>query len=111
MKVLIKPEITKPWSKEMYDYNDKVADMMKDEIQYQIEKATNNNDTDHLNELIVLCGGVKHASPSVDSLEEDCLEELTMVQNYWLNEEWDYAVNKLQIVRDVVPYKFVGYDK
>ena len=32
MKVLIKPEIKKPWSKEMYDYNDKVADMMKQEI-------------------------------------------------------------------------------
>ena len=32
MKVLIKPKVTKPWSKEMYDYNDKVADMMKNEI-------------------------------------------------------------------------------
>ena len=29
MKVLIKPKVTKPWSKDMYDYNDKVADMMK----------------------------------------------------------------------------------
>ena len=37
MKVLIKPEITKPWSKEMYNYNDKVIDMMKDEIQNQLE--------------------------------------------------------------------------
>ena len=33
MKVLIKPEIKKPWSKEMYEYNDKVAELMKDEIQ------------------------------------------------------------------------------
>ena len=41
---------------------------------------------------------------------ESCLEELTMVQNYWLNEEWDYAV-KQNVVNDVVPYKFVGYDK
>ena len=37
MKVLIKPEITKPASKEMYNYNDKVIDMMKDEIQNQLE--------------------------------------------------------------------------
>ena len=29
MKVLIKPKVTNPWSKDMYDYNDKVADMMK----------------------------------------------------------------------------------
>ena len=32
MKVLIKPQVTKPWSKEMYDYNDKVADLMKENI-------------------------------------------------------------------------------
>ena len=32
MNVLIKPKVTKPWSKEMYDYNDKVADLMKKNI-------------------------------------------------------------------------------
>ena len=32
MKVLIKPKVTNPWSKDMYDYNDKVADMMKNNI-------------------------------------------------------------------------------
>ena len=111
MNVLVKPKVTKPWSKEMYDYNDKVADMMKEEIRYQIEKATINYDTDHLNELLVLCGGIKHGDPQVDSLNNDCLMNINMVQNYWLNEEWDYAVNKLEIVRDVVPYKFVGYGK
>ena len=38
MKVLIKPKVTKPWSKEMYDYNDKVADMMKNNIIKSINK-------------------------------------------------------------------------
>ena len=41
MKVLIKPKVTKPWSKEMYDYNDKVADMMKNNIIKSIEKSKN----------------------------------------------------------------------
>jgi hypothetical protein len=40
---------------------------------------------------------------------ESCLDELSMVQNYWLNEEWDYAVEQ-KTVRDNVPYKFVGYN-
>ena len=39
MKVLIKPKVTKPWSMEMYEYNDKVAELMKDEIQHQLESS------------------------------------------------------------------------
>ena len=49
MKVLIKPKVTNPWSKDMYDYNDKVADMMKNNIIKSIHK--NKNNWDNLNEL------------------------------------------------------------
>ena len=59
MKVLIKPQVKKPWSKEMYDYNDKVADIMKDEIQSQLESAYSNRNTNKINELVTLCGGIK----------------------------------------------------
>jgi len=111
MKVLIKPEITKPWSKEMYNYNDKVAEMMKDEIQEQLESAYSSQNKNKINELVTLCGGIKFGNGfDIEEMYESCLEELTMVQNYWLNDEWDCAVKK-NIVRDVVPYKFVGYGK
>ena len=47
-------EITKPWSKEMYDHNDMVSQLMKLEI---IKSIVNfQNDFDKLNELMVLCG-------------------------------------------------------
>ena len=109
MKVLIKPQVKKPWSKEMYDYNDKVADIMKDEIQSQLESAYSKRDTNKINELVTLSGGIKFGDGyEIDEMYESCLEELTMVQNYWLNDEWDYAV-KQNVVNDVVPYKFVGY--
>lgn len=108
MKVLIKPEIKKPWSKEMYDYNDKVANMMKENIIKSIVKYQ--NDFDKLNELIVLCGGIKYGGGySIDDLYHDVHHEVETVQNYWLNEEYPYAV-KQGLVEDV-PYKFVGYDK
>ena len=32
-----------------------------------------------------------------------------MVENYWLNEEWDYSVKK-GIVTDCVNVEFVGYN-
>ena len=38
MNVLIKPKVTKPWSKEMYDYNDEVANIMKHNIVESIVK-------------------------------------------------------------------------
>ena len=37
-------EITKPWSKEMYDHNDKVAELMKAEILLSIKNNKNNWD-------------------------------------------------------------------
>ena len=105
---MIKPKITKPWSKEMYDYNDYVANFMKMEIENKIND--NRNDYDKLNELMVLCGGIKYGEGfSIEDLFEDCLTELKNVQNYWLNEEFPYAVS--QGLVDDVELKFVGYDK
>jgi hypothetical protein len=108
MKVLLKPKVTKPWSREMYDYNDKVAELMKSNILDSIEK--NKNNWNILNELMVLCGGIKYGSGyTTEDLYEGCLEELKMVQNYWLNEEYSYAV-KQGLVEPVL-YDFVGYDR
>ena len=102
-----KPKITKPWSNEMYDWNDKVADLMKAEIKIQIEK--NKNDWDKLNELVTLCGGIKFGEGyEIDELYDECLKELENVQNYWLNKEFPYGV-KQGIVSDCVKIDFVGY--
>lgn len=104
-----KPKVTKPWSKEMYEWNDFVASLMKGEIKVQIENAYKNNDWDTLNELIGLCGGVRYgAGFDIDELYEDAQREVDVVQNYWLNDEWEYAVKK-GIVTDCVKIEFVGY--
>ena len=108
MKILIKPEIKKPWSKEMYDYNDTVADMMKKEITNSIR--INRNNWNELNELMNLCGGIRYGNGySIDDLYEDTLSEVENVQNYWLADEYPYCVSK-GLVNDI-GYKFVGYDK
>ena len=106
MKVLIKPKVTKPWSKEMYDYNDKVADMMKKNILKSIH--TNRNNWDNLNELMELCGGIKYGDGfSIDDLYLDVNKEVDNVQNYWLNEEYPYYVKK-GLVSDI-DLEFIGY--
>ena len=108
MKVLIKPKVTKPWSKEMYDYNDKVADMMKNNIIKSINK--NKNNWDNLNELMSLCGGIRYGDGyDISELYKDTLSEVDNVQNYWLAEEYPYSVSK-GLVPEVM-YEFVGYGK
>ena len=108
MNVLVKPKVTKPWSKEMYDYNDEVANMMKHNIVESIVKYQ--NDFDKLNELMVLCGGIKYGDGyDIDELYLDVNNEVHNVQNYWLNEEYPYAV-KQGLVEPVL-YDFVGYGK
>ena len=103
------PKVTKPWSKEMYEWNDFVATLMKGEIKVQIENSYKNNDWDKLNQLMSLCGGIKYGDGfSIEDLYEGCLNEVQTVQNYWLNEEWPYAV-KEGIVNDCVVINFVGY--
>ena len=104
------PKITKPWSNEMYEYNDYVAEFMKMEIETKINEAENNDDWDTLNELMTLCGGIKYGDGyTIGELWEDCLKELQNVQNYWLHEEFPYAVSKGWV--NDVDLKFVGYDK
>ena len=106
MKVLIKPKVTNPWSKDMYDYNDKVADMMKNNIIKSINK--NKNNWDNLNELMDLCGGIKYGDGfSIDDLYLDVNKEVDNVQNYWLNEEYPYYVKK-GLVSDI-DLEFIGY--
>ena len=108
MNVLVKPNVTKPWSKEMYDYNDKVADMMKNNIIKSINK--NKNNWDNLNELMDLCGGIKYGDGyDVSELYKDTLSEVDNVQNYWLAEEYPYQAGKGLV--DEVMYEFVGYGK
>jgi len=104
-----KPKVTKPWSKEMYEWNDFVASLMKGEIKVQIENAYKRKDWDKLNELITICGGVRYGSGfDIDDLYEGCVNEVQNVPNYWLNDEWEYAVKK-GIVNDCVKIGFVGY--
>ena len=100
-------KITKPWSKEMSEHNDKVADMMKENIVKSIVK--HQDDFDKLNELMVLCGGIKYGDGySIDELYADVHDEIYNVQNYWLNEEYPYAVE--QGLVEKVDLEFIGYE-
>tara|TARA_R100000458_G_C8144327_1_gene154303 strand:+ start:309 stop:677 length:369 start_codon:yes stop_codon:yes gene_type:complete len=106
---LTPPTVTKPWSKEMYEWNDMVAEQMKAELRIRINQAEEMDDRDALNELLSVCGGIRCGDGyNVEEMWDMCLQEVDRVPNYWLNEEWEYAVSQ-GIVSDCVKVQFVGY--
>ena len=61
----------------MYDYNDEVANIMKHNIVESIVKYQ--NDFDKLNELMVLCGGIKYGDGySIDDPTQMYMMKFTM---------------------------------
>ena len=101
-------EITRPWNKEMYDHNDKVADLMKAELRLALKKSYKQENEELLREVASVidpCGyGIGF---EMEDIYNDALRNLEMVQNYWLNEEYPYGVNKGIIPS--VELEFIGY--
>lgn len=101
-------EITRPWNKEMYDHNDKVADLMKAELRLALKKSFKQENEELLREVASVidpCGyGIGF---ELEDIYNDALKNLDMVQNYWLNEEYPYGVKKGIIPS--VELEFIGY--
>lgn len=94
-------EITKPWSKEMYTYNQEVSSYMIKEIQFAINALS---DLDIAKKLgkIVTASGYGYGF-TLESIKEDLLNNIESVETWWLNEIW----NDLITANFVIP-NFVG---
>lgn len=101
-------EITRPWNKEMYDHNDKVADLMKAELRLALSKALRTENEQLLRDVASVIDPCGYGMGfEVEDIYNDALKNLDMVQNYWLNEEYPYGVKKGIIPS--VELEFIGY--
>jgi hypothetical protein len=101
-------QITKPWSNEMYEHNDKVAQQMKAELLIQLKSAKESDDEELLRKVAsIVCPMGYGNGFEFEDIYNETLKELDMVQNYWLNEEFAFGVSK-GIVNDV-ELEFIGY--
>ena len=114
--------ITKPWSKEMYDHNDGVADIVKENLKLALDRAFFNKGLLALDDVYddictsdeedlyciakAICGHGWHVL-SYKTVYNDALRELERVQNFWLNEEYPRLV-QVGLCPQVEPF-FVGY--
>ena len=123
-------EITKPFSKEMYDHNDQVADKMKKNIlnawKNELSKVKEYHDVnalveewdeellkEHAPELVQLQRGVCYSGYgmgyTIDMVNEEFIKELDTMANWQLHEEYDYLVQE-NLVSEL-EVQMVGFNK
>ena len=121
-------EITKPWSKEMYDHNDKVASEMKANLMHHwnllVDRLLKNSDyysldtewnerliNDDCPELVKLQRGVCYSGfgdgYTVQDVQDEFINELNTMQNYQLHEEYSYLSFEGLVRR--TKYMMVGF--
>jgi len=101
-------QITKPWSSEMYEHNDKVAQQMKAELLIQLKNAKESDDEELLRKVSsIVCPSGYGVGFEFEDIYNETIRELDMVQNYWLKEEFPYGVES-GIVKDI-ELEFIGY--
>tara|TARA_B100000768_G_C10916061_1_gene223657 strand:+ start:60 stop:464 length:405 start_codon:yes stop_codon:yes gene_type:complete len=94
-------EITKPWSTEMYDYNNEVREYMIKEIKKCINSL---EDKDTANQLARIINPSTYGDGfDIVEIKADLLNNAEHYENYWLAEIWDDLIDS-----DWVLPKFTG---
>jgi hypothetical protein len=84
-------EITKPWSSEMYDYNDTIREYMIKEIQNSINMLSDEVTAQKLAKIINPYGYGE--GYNLESMQTDMLKNAENFENYWLAEIWDELID------------------
>lgn len=85
-------EITKPWSKEMYEFNDSISEIMIDDIQSLIETLDNEEAAQRLADIInPYTYGQGY---DLERMKRDMLNNTETFEKWWLNEIWPQLIDK-----------------
>ena len=95
-------EITKPWSKEMYDHNDKVLEIAKQNIQAALDKAYAKfepkamiHNTDDVAQIArEICGYSHSCQYANQEIYDDACSELNNASYHFLNDFYSFFVDK-----------------
>jgi len=84
-------EITKPWSKEMYEYNENVKEIMIKEITFSINALQDEEPAQKLAKIINPYGYGQ--GYDLKDMQADMLNNVEYVENYWLAQIWDELID------------------
>tara|TARA_R100000951_G_scaffold44190_1_gene37289 strand:+ start:2123 stop:2488 length:366 start_codon:yes stop_codon:yes gene_type:complete len=102
-------EITRPWSAEMYKHNDEVAKQMRRNLEVALDLAYGQRSRAALGELAEIVNGSRYSADfTIEEIWEETLFALDhRVENWWLNQEYPYAVKKGIV--PAVAKEMIGY--
>jgi len=85
-------EITKPWSKEMYEFNELLSQIMIDDIQSLIENLDNEESA---NTLAGIINPYTYGDGyNLDRMKRDMLDNTENFEKWWLDEIWSELLDK-----------------
>ena len=83
-------EIVKPWSTEMYDYNDNIREHMISEIKTAINMVSDETVANKLAKIINPYGYGEGFN--LEDMKSDMLKNAENLENFWLSEIWDELI-------------------
>ncbi len=101
-------QITKPWNKEMYDHNEGVSELMKDELSKKLLEAYASDNEDTMRNIGEIINPIQYGHGyNYHDIFDDLMKNIPDLQNFWLNEEYPYGVEKGIVSK--IKYEFIGY--
>ena len=105
-------EITKPWSQEMYDYNDNIRSYMIKETKFAINALQDEVTANKLAKIINPYGYGE--GYDLEDMKVDMLKNAEHFENYWLAEIWDELIEANFVVpnfgEDNEVFHIIGFE-
>ena len=103
-------EITKPWSREMYDHNEELGEKLRIELMETLDRIVKYKDEGELRKFSkAICYHSFGEGYSVDDIIKETQEDIETIPNFQLNEDFDYLEGNGYISKQ--PKRFIGYGK
>ena len=103
-------EITKPWSREMYDHNEELGEKFRIELMETLDRVVKLNDETELRKFskAICYHGFGEGYSYTDIVNETRLDIETLA-NFQMNEDLDWYINNGYIQQP--EKRFIGYGK
>jgi len=105
-------EITKPWSTEMYTFNEDLKDVMLNQINFTIQLLETEEKAKELASIINPYG--YGAGYDLEDMKADMLKNSEYFENYWLAEIWDELIEEGHVKPifddNIESYSIIGFE-
>lgn len=101
-------KVTRPWSPEMYKYNNAIQEKQKENLESALIEIYETNDLDRMKEFGKIVCGYGHEDDDIEWIYEDTKKAIKYSEKFWLREAYPEAVTK-GFLNDNINKEYIGY--